>query len=71
LKNPQKKIAILERELEKLGEEQKVINENNVGKVPYNEAVAVALGKLQRDKERIQERLDKIRAVAGLPPAKK
>jgi chromosome segregation ATPase len=76
LKDPERKIALLENELEKLKEEQQVIKEHNAellpkyrygNKLPYTDAVATALDKLKRDRDRIQARIDKIRAVAGLP----
>jgi hypothetical protein len=79
LRDPERKIALLENEWEKLKEEQKVINENNAEllpqykygtKLPYNDAVARELEKLENDRKSIQARIIKIRAVAGLPEPK-
>jgi chromosome segregation ATPase len=76
LRDPERKIALLENELEKLKEEQKVINDNNAElvtqyryakKLPFNDAAATALDKLERSKANIQARINKIKSVAGLP----
>jgi chromosome segregation ATPase len=77
LRDPERKIDLLTKELEKLSEEQQVINQNYAdllpqyrysAKLPYDEAVKAALDKLEREKKNIQTRINKIKSVMGAPP---
>jgi hypothetical protein len=80
LRNPEKKISLIERELESLKEEQDVINKQYkeiqpqykyAEKLPYEKAVKLTLDKLERQKRSVHNRIDNIRALAGLQPVAK
>jgi hypothetical protein len=73
LRDPEKNM-ILDRELEKLKEEQDVIKAHNAelankyryaDKLPYTHAIDAALEKLDKEQANIQARINKIRQAAA------